>query len=111
MHRPRTGILPLIAPLLALSILGSAARAQDPALRGRELLKEFCASCHAIGKTGKSRMPGALPFRMLGRSFELDQFAQDLRRGILSGHPGMPDFKFNDDDARAAAAYLRTIQQ
>ena len=111
MHRQLTIILPLIAPLLALSILGSAAHAQDPALRGRALLKELCASCHAIGKTGKSRMPGALPLRMLGRSFELDQFAQDLRRGILSGHPGMPDFKFSDDDARAATAYLRSIQQ
>ena len=56
-------------------------------------------------------MPSALPLRMLGRSFVLDQFAQDLRRGILSGHPGMPEFKFNDDDARAATAYLRSIQQ
>ena len=56
-------------------------------------------------------MSGALPLRMLGRSFELDQFAQDLRRGILSGHPGMPEIKFNDDDARAVSAYLRSIQQ
>ncbi len=74
MQRPPTIILLLIAPLLALSILGSAAQAQDPVRRGRALLKEFCASCHAIGKTGKSRMSGAVPLRMLGRSFDLDQF-------------------------------------
>ena len=41
-------------------------------------------------------MRGALPFRQLGRSFDMDQFAQDLRRGILSGHPDMPEFKFNE---------------
>ena len=111
MRRLPTIILPLAASLLALPILGSAAQAQDPARHGRALLKEFCAPCHAIGRTGKSRTPGALPFRMLGRSFELDQFAQDAQRGILSGHPAMPEFKFSDDDARAATAYLRSIQQ
>jgi cytochrome c len=111
MERPPRITVPLIALSLVLLSLGSAAQAQDPVLRGCGLLKEFCASCHAIGKTGKSRMSGALPLRMLGRSFEQDQFAQDLRRGILSGHPGMPDFKFNDDDARAVSAYLRSIQQ
>jgi len=42
--------MPLIAALLALLILGSAAHARDPARRGRTLLKEFCARCHAIGK-------------------------------------------------------------
>jgi cytochrome c len=111
MHRPLTIILPLIASLLALSILGSAAQAQDPARRGRALLKEFCASCHAIGKTGRSPMRSAVPFRTLSRSFDLDEFPRLLRRGISSSHPTMPEFKFSEDDARAVAAYLRSIQR
>jgi cytochrome c len=111
MERPPIITVPLIALSLVLLSLGSTAHAQDPVLRGRALLKEFCASCHAIGKTGKSRTSGAVPLRMLGRSFDLDQFAQDLRRGILAGHPGMPEVKFNDDDARAVSAYLRSIQE
>jgi mono/diheme cytochrome c family protein len=97
--------------LLALVILGSAAQAQDPSRHGRALLKEFCARCHAIGKTGNSPDRSALPFRTLGRSFDLDQFPRLLERGISSGHPDMPEFKFSEDDARAASAYLRTIQQ
>jgi hypothetical protein len=48
---------------------------------------------------------------MLNRSFEMDSFAQDLRRGTLSGHPGMSEFKLSEDDARAVSAYLRTIQK
>lgn len=104
-------ILPLIASLLALLILGSAAQAQDPARHGRALLKEFCANCHAIGKTDSSRLREAPPLRTLGRSFDLDQFPRLLKRGISSSHPGMPEFKFSDDDAHAVSAYLRSIQQ
>jgi cytochrome c len=104
-------IMPLIASCLALLILGSAAQAQDPVWLGRKILRDFCARCHSIGRAGDSPQPGARPFRTLGRSFELDQFAQDLRRGILSGHPDMPEFKFSEEDARAVSAYLRTIQK
>ena len=106
---PRT--LPPLIVLLALVILGSAAQAQDPSRHGRALLKEFCARCHAIGKTGNSPDRSALPFRTLGRSFDLDQFPRLLERGISSGHPDMPEFKFSEDDARAVRAYLQTIQQ
>jgi cytochrome c len=111
MQRPPPIVLLLIASLLTLPSLGSAARAQDPAQHGRALLDEFCASCHAVGKTGDSPMSGALPFRALGRSFDPDQFPRLLRRGISSSHPAMPEFKFSDDDARATAAYLRSIQE
>lgn len=111
MHRSLTPILPLTASLLALLILSSAAQAQDPARHGRALLKEYCASCHAIGRNGKSPVRGAPPLRVLGRSFDLDEFPRLLRRGISSSHPAMPEFKFSEDDARAATAYLRSIQQ
>jgi cytochrome c len=111
MQRPQTIIMPLIASLLALLTLGSAAQARDPARHGRALLKEFCASCHSIGKTGNSRLSEAPPFRDLGRSFDFDQFPRLLERGISSSHPAMPEFKFSKDDARAVSAYLRSIQQ
>jgi cytochrome c len=104
-------IMPLAASCLALLMLGSAAQAQDPARLGRTIMKGFCARCHSIAKRGESPQPGAPPFRTLGRSFELDQFAQDLQRGFLSGHPDMPEFKFSADDARAVVAFLRTIQR
>jgi mono/diheme cytochrome c family protein len=111
MQWPPLKILPLIASLLALLFLTSAAQAQDPIRHGRALLKEYCAGCHAISKTGKSRHQNAPPFRTLGRSFDLDQFPRRLERGISSDHPDMPEFKFSEDDARAAGAYLRAIQQ
>lgn len=108
--------MPLPKSLMSLTVLvlaGTtvAAQAQDPSKRGRALLKEFCARCHAIGKIGKSPHAAAPAFRTLGNSFDLDHFARELQRGLMPGHPDMPVFKFNEADARAVSAYLRTIQK
>jgi cytochrome c len=97
--------------LVGLFALPPAALAQDPSETGRALLRESCASCHAIGKTGDSPHKGAPPFRTLARSYDLDQFPRQLQRGLVSGHPDMPDVKFNEEDARAAGVYLRSIQE
>ena len=101
----------LTMSLLALLMLACAARAEDPVRHGRALLGEYCARCHAIGKTGKSPHVSAPPFRTLGHSFDLDLLPRQLERGISSGHPDMPEFKFSEDDARAVRDYLRTIQE
>lgn len=104
-------ILPPIASCLALLALCAPARAQDPVHHGRALAKEFCAECHAIGKSGKSPHVGAPPFRRLSRIVDLDSFPHVLIRGISSNHPDMPHFKFSPQDAVALRDYLRTIQE
>jgi mono/diheme cytochrome c family protein len=103
--------LPLIAAWLALLTFGVPAQAQDPVVRGRALVKEFCGECHAIGKTGKSPHDDAMPLRMMGNTFDLDNFPRELIRGISSGHPDMPQVKFSPQDARDVRDYLRTIQE
>jgi len=102
---------PLAVSLLALVWLPVSALAQDPAEAGRALLQQACASCHAIGKTGESPRTGAPPLRGLSRSYDLDQFPRRLQAGLVSGHPDMPEFKFNEADAHAAGVYLRSIQE
>jgi mono/diheme cytochrome c family protein len=102
----------LIFSAFVLLMLSAAAQAQDPKLRGRAIVKEFCSACHAIGKTGTSAHVGAPPLRALGGSFNLDEFPARLQQGIIaSGHPDMPSFKLTARDARALRAYLRSIQQ
>jgi cytochrome c len=103
--------LPQIAALLTLMLLSATAQAQDPVIHGRALVKEFCGECHAIGKTGKSPHADATPLRMMGRTFDLDDFPRVLIRGISSDHPDMPQVKFNPQDARDVRDYLRTIQE
>lgn len=101
----------LMLSVLVLLMSAANAPAQDPVRHGRAVVREFCARCHAIGRTGKSPHESAPPFRTLGRSFDLDQFPRLLERGISSGHPDMPEFKLSEQDARDVRAYLRTIQQ
>jgi mono/diheme cytochrome c family protein len=99
------------ALLIFVLMLATTAFAQEPAQRGGVLLEDHCATCHAVGKTGDSPRPTAPPFRTLSRSFDLDTFQDQLQRGLITGHPDMPEFKFSEDDARAVAAYLRSIQE
>jgi cytochrome c len=101
----------LLAVLLpALTPIASGAQAQNSLRHGHALVKEFCARCHAVGRTGKSPHAGAPPFRGIGRSYDLDGFAERLERGISAGHPDMPEFVFTRADALAVQAYLRSIQ-
>jgi cytochrome c len=77
---------------------------------GLELAERMCAACHAVGKTGASAHSAAPAFRHLSRRIDLDVFTNQLREGLISGHPDMPTFRFSRDDARALTAYLRYIQ-
>jgi len=97
--------------VVACLLISAAASAQDrgPLRHGRQLLREFCGQCHAIGRTDIKR--GAPPFRTLGRELNLDGFERKLERGISSTHPAMPEVKFTEEDARDAVAYLRSIQK
>jgi mono/diheme cytochrome c family protein len=102
-----------IALALVMSVAASVAAAQplDPAEHGRILVRENCSACHAVGRRGASPHRAAPPFRILGRSFDLDEFPQRLMRGLSAMHPDMPEIKFTEDDARDVRNYLRTIQE
>jgi hypothetical protein len=65
----------------------------------------------ASKRPAPARIPARPRFRTLGSSYDLDNFEQCLQSGPQPGHPDMPAFKMNAEDAHAAAAYLRSIQQ
>jgi mono/diheme cytochrome c family protein len=102
----------LIVASFAMLLPATAAKAQDDRVeRGRALVKEFCADCHAIGAHDESPDKTALPLRDISNSFDLDTFPQVLIRGISSDHPDMPQVKFSPRDARDVRDYLRTLQK
>lgn len=96
--------------LLVFAAAPAAASDDERLERGEAILSEACASCHAIGKTGESPNPVAPPLRELSEDYPVENLAESLAEGIMSGHPDMPVFVFEPQEVEAILVYLRSIQ-
>jgi cytochrome c len=99
--------------MLALISAGAALAQDKRALEGRgeRLVTANCSRCHAVGRAGNSTHPEAPPFRTLGQRYPIEVLAEALAEGLSSGHPDMPEFRFEIDDVDAILAYLESIQE
>lgn len=88
---------------------GLAHEPGDPA-RGRMLAERDCAACHAAGRAGPSRVGAAPPFRELHRRYDVEDLAEALAEGIVTGHPAMPSKPYPPDDVRDLIVYLHTLE-
>jgi mono/diheme cytochrome c family protein len=104
----------IVAAALGLASLGlgtiGPAAAADLKL-GETLLTRDCGHCHAVGRTGASPDKDTPAFRTLGKRYPIESLEEALGEGIMSGHPDMPEFKYNADDVGGIIAYLKSIQQ
>ncbi|WP_425375123.1 c-type cytochrome [Methylobacterium nonmethylotrophicum] len=100
------GAAPALAAAALLPGLAAApAAAWDARVdRGRALARSGCARCHAIGRTGASPVRQAPPFRTLHEREPVDDLAEALTEGVRTGHPSMPEFRFDPDPAEALIA-------
>lgn len=78
--------------------------------RGAAFVRAQCASCHAVGRDGRSPNSLAPPLREIGRRYPVEQLAEAFAEGIVTAHPGMPQFVLTPDQNRSLIAYLETIQ-
>ena len=88
----------------------SKAERGNPQL-GFTLAKEYCARCHAIEKFGASPLAIAPPFRDLHLRYKVEDLAELLGEGIRTGHPTMPEFRFDPDQIENFIAYLKTLER
>ena len=98
------------APVLLL-LAACGPQAPDPAAQGAALAEARCAACHAIGRTGASPRAGAPAFRDLHRRYPVEQLAESLAEGIVTGHPDMPEQAFGAAEVEALIAYLRGLER
>ena len=109
-------ILALATALLGAGLSSAAfssatlAAEKDLTDKGEVLVRQNCSRCHAIGREGESPNPEAPLFRTLSSKYPIEDLAEALAEGIVSGHPDMPIFVFKTHDVDAIIAYLDSIQ-
>lgn len=105
--------LPVVCALAWAAAFGGATAARSSELhdKGAALLTKNCDRCHAIGATGESKLDKAPPFRQVVTRYPLENLAEALAEGIVSGHPDMPEFVFQPDEIDAILAYLDDLKK
>lgn len=78
--------------------------------RGAAFAATNCAACHATGATGNSPHDTAPAFRDIGKRYPVSQLSEAFAEGIVTAHPGMPEFMLTPDENRALIAWLESVQ-
>ena len=92
-----------------------AAFASQPSLaasaeQGKRLALTYCSRCHAIDKVSPSPLKIAPPFRTLHQRYPVGMLEESLAEGIVTGHPTMPEFRFDGDQVGDFIAFLKTLE-
>jgi cytochrome c553 len=106
---PRTFMLHRIVAFL-IAISGSAPSLAASAEQGKRLALTYCARCHAIDKVSPSPLKIAPPFRTLHERYPVGMLEEALGEGIITGHPSMPQFRFDGDQVGDFIAFLKTLE-
>ena len=101
----------ILAAAVALAAAVQPATAAADLKLGETLLARHCGACHAVGKTDDNPQKDAPALRTLGTRYPVESLEEALGEGVMSGHPDMPEYKFDADDVDAIIAYLKSIQQ
>ncbi|MBI1339115.1 c-type cytochrome [bacterium] len=104
-----SGPAPPTAPEATAPAMMTASAAEVAA--GKRIAELRCASCHAIGPSGESRMEGAPAFRKLAERYPVTALEEAFAEGIMVGHPAMPEFKLSPEEIRALLGYLDSVQE
>jgi mono/diheme cytochrome c family protein len=81
------------------------------AQRGLVIVRTNCSRCHAVGKIGDSPLPIAPPFRTLHTRYPVEDLQEPLAEGIVTGHPTMPEFRFDPGQVGDIIAYLKSLER
>jgi cytochrome c len=103
-----------IAAVLACAASGMAQQslALDPrAQRGLVFARHHCAGFHAILKAGASPMAEAPALRTLHRRYPVEDLAEGLAEGLVTGHPSMPEWQLDPAQIGDLLAYLKTLEE
>ncbi|MBX9758232.1 MAG: cytochrome c [Beijerinckiaceae bacterium] len=105
----------LALSVLAPQVVAMPADAQNPdnaesVAIGREAAQEWCARCHAIGRTGASPNKASPPLRAVAHKYRDKSISSILIiDGTVVEHRGMPRFEVPVEKADGLIAYIRSL--
>ena len=101
----------IAAALTLIPLPGAAAAQSSPEVqRGVTLARTHCVRCHSIDKVSPSPLAIAPPFRDLHKRYKVEDLAEALAEGIVTGHPTMPEFRFPPDQINDFIAFLKSLE-
>ena len=95
---------------LLIAVCSGAPCLASSAQQGKRLALTHCARCHAIDKVSPSPLKIAPPFRTLHERYPVGMLEESLAEGIVTGHPTMPEFRFDGDQIGDFIAFLKTLE-
>lgn len=81
------------------------------AQRGAVIARTHCVRCHSIDKVSPSPLTIAPPFRELEQRYPVESLEEAMAEGLVTGHPTMPEFRFDVGQVRDFIAFLKTLQK
>ena len=104
-----------IIQLSLLALMSSSASAQpglEPAeQRGLTIARAYCARCHSTDRVTPSPLAIAPPFRTLHKKYPVENLEEAMAEGISTGHPTMPEFRFDVDQINDFIAFLKSLER
>lgn len=117
--RIRLRLVGAAAGLLVAMAVGApldAARAERAQMqapnvqRGVTMARTYCVRCHSIDKASPSPLTAAPPFRDLHKRYPVEQLEEPLAEGLVTGHPSMPEFRFDPGQVDDFIAFLKSLE-
>jgi cytochrome c len=110
----RLRLAALFSSLAALTLIllpfPAAAQISPAVQRGVALAQTNCARCHSTDKLSPSPLSIAPAFRDLHKRYPVENLAESLAEGIVTGHPTMPEFRFDADQIGDFIAFLKNLE-
>ena len=100
-----------LAAIASLFLVQACAAQTSPDVhRGLVLVQTHCSECHAIDRIGPSPLSSAPPLRDLHNRYPVEHLEEAFAEGILTGHPTMPQFRFEPDQISDLIAFLQSLE-
>lgn len=111
---PAATVMVTAAAALSLPVVPIAAQSTQRGVqnvqRGVVIARTYCMKCHSIDKVSPSSLAIAPPFRDLHKKYPVERLEEALAEGVVTGHPSMPEFRFDADQVGDFIAFLNTLK-